>query len=112
MRPIHMLDAKKELIDESMGRARKKVASWNDTKRGSVLKKLTAKAKGDLDLAIVAANLKDKKHVTGVTFESADILAGMIGRTKDGRVSVDYSVDEMLQNIRDNELAEIGKVLF
>lgn len=107
-----MLDAKKELIDASMDRARKKVASWNDAKRGSILKKLMAKAKSDLDLAIVAANPKDKKHVKGVSFESADMLAGMIGRTKDGRVSVDYSVDEMLQSIRDNELAQIGKVLF
>lgn len=107
-----MLDAKKKLIDESMDRARQKVASWNDAKRGSVLKKLMAKAKSDLDLAIVAANPKDKKHVKGTAFESADILAGMLGRTKDGRVSVDYSVDEMLQSIRDNELAQIGKVLF
>ena len=107
-----MLDAKKELIDEAMKQAAQKVMSWNGKKRESVMNTLTEKAKKDLDLAIIAANPKDKTYVKGFSFEEADIQAGMIGRTKDGRVSVDYSVDEMLQTIRSNNLAEIGKVLF
>ncbi len=107
-----MLDAKKSLIDEAMGRARERIAKWDDKKRAGVVKKLAAKAKQEIDLAVVAANPKDKKHVKGLGFESVDILAGIIGRTKDGRVSVDYSADEMLQSIRDEKLADMGRILF
>ncbi len=107
-----MLDTKKSLIDEAMSKARERIAKWDDRKRADVIKKLAAKAKQEIELAIIAANPKDKKHVKEQDFESADIIAGIIGRTKDGRVSVDYSVDEMLRSIRDKKLSDMGRIIF
>lgn len=107
-----MLNAKKSLIDEVMGRAREHIAAWDDCKRADVIKKLAAKAKREIELAVIAANPKDKKHIKEQSFESADIIAGMIGRTKDGRVSVDYSADEMLRSIREEKLSDMGRILF
>ncbi len=107
-----MLDIKKSLIDEAMGRAKERIIKWDDRKRADVIKRLSARAKQEIDLAVIAANTKDKKHVKGHSFEQAEIIAGIIGRTKDGRISVDYSVDEMLKSIREEKLADIGRALF
>ena len=44
--------------------------------------------------------------------KAVDIIGGLIAENKDGTVRVDYGFDTMLQNIKENELQSINKVLF
>ena len=41
-----------------------------------------------------------------------DIVGGIIAENQDETVRVDYSFDSMLQNMEENELQSINKILF
>ncbi|MEK6876839.1 MAG: V-type ATP synthase subunit E family protein, partial [Nanoarchaeota archaeon] len=62
--------------------------------------------------AKVYCNKNDAKLVKGFKAESSDITGGLIAENADGTVRVDYSFDTMLQNVKENELQKISKILF
>ena len=69
-------------------------------------------AKNDIEVAKIYCNKKDLKVLKDFKAEAADITGGLIAENKEGTVRVDYSFDTMLQNIKENELQSINKVLF
>lgn len=107
-----LLEAKKQLIDAVFAEARKKVTSLDSARRESYIQKLLEKAKNDIEVAKVYCNEKDLKLVKDFGTETIDIIGGLIAENKDKTVRVDYSFDTTLQNIKENELQNISKLLF
>lgn len=107
-----LLEAKKQLIDAVFAEARKKVTSLDSARRESYIQKLLEKAKNDIEVAKVYCNEKDLKLVKDFETEANDISGGLIAENKDKTVRVDYSFDTTLQNIKENELQNISKLLF
>ena len=70
------------------------------------------KAKDDIGGENLYCNKNDAKFMKDFNAEAIDIMGGLIAENKDGTVRVDYSFDTMLQNIKENELQSINKVLF
>lgn len=107
-----LLEAKKELIESVFAEVRKRLESLDAKKREAYINKLLEKAKSDIDVATVYCNKKDIKLVKDYNTDTIDIIGGLIAENKDETVRVDYSFYTMLQNIKENELQSINKVLF
>ena len=80
--------------------------------REECMNKLLDKAKKDIEVAKVYCNKNDAKLVKGFKAEPSDIIGGLIAENADGTVRVDYSFGTMLQNIKENELQKISRILF
>jgi V/A-type H+/Na+-transporting ATPase subunit E len=107
-----LLETKKQLIENVFLEVGKKLETLDSGKRQEYVKKLLENAKNDIEVANVYCNEKDVKFVGDLKSESADILGGVIAENDDGTVRVDYSFDTLLENIKENELQNINKVLF
>lgn len=107
-----LLEAKKQLIDKVFNEAQKKVEILDSKKREEYINKLLEKAKDDIGVENLYCNKNDAKFMKDFNAEAIDIMGGLIAENKDGTVRVDYSFDTMLQNIKENELQSINKVLF
>lgn len=108
----HTLDEKNDIIDEVMENVVERLRSESESKRKKLLQALLKKAKDEIDVGTVYVNKQDKKLLTGVDVKVADIKGGLIAETKDGSVSVDLSFDEIIDEIRKNELEDINQRLF
>ncbi len=106
------LEAKKDAVENVFEEARKSIEWLSDRKREEHISKLLEKAKNDIEVAKVYCNKKDAKLVKGFKAEPSDIIGGLIAENADGTVRVDYSFDTILQDIKENELQKISKLLF
>ena len=106
------LEAKKEAVEKAFEEAKKSIEGLSDRKREEHMNKLLDKAKNDIEVAKVYCNKKDAKLVKGLKAEPAGIIGGLIAENADGTVRVDYSFETMLQNVKENELQKISKILF
>jgi V/A-type H+/Na+-transporting ATPase subunit E len=107
-----LLEAKKEVVDIVFDETRKRLNKLSDKKREAYLKKLLAKAKKDIDVAKIFCNKNDTKIIKDPDAEPMDMIGGLIAENRDGTVRVDYCFDTLLQNIKENELQKISKILF
>jgi V/A-type H+/Na+-transporting ATPase subunit E len=107
-----ILEAKKQLIESVFSKVQKKVEDLDSKKRQAYINKLLEKAKNDITVADVYCNEKDIKLVKGFSAKKINITGGLIAENKEKTVRVDYSFDTMLQNIKENELQSINKILF
>jgi len=107
-----LLEAKKELIDEVFTGVQKKVKGLDKKKREEYMNKLLEKCKKDIDVENVYCNEKDLDLAKNLNAESADIIGGVIAENKEKTIRVDYCFDTMLENIKENELQNINKILF
>ncbi|MBI4150084.1 hypothetical protein HY488_01640 [Candidatus Woesearchaeota archaeon] len=111
-----ILDKKKELIDKVIDNVKKHLANLSEKKREEYIHHLIEKAKKEIDVAIVYANPKDKRAVQmvkSIEFKPKDdLLGGIIAQTADGKISVDYSYEEIIADIQEKSLQELGKMLF
>ena len=107
-----LLEAKKQLIDKVSNEVQKKVENLDSKKRGEYINKLLEKAKNDIEVENLYCNKNDAKFLKDFNAKTVDIIGGLIAENKDEIVRVDYSFDTMLQNIKENELQSINKVLF
>ncbi len=107
-----VLEAKKDSIEGVFEEAWKRVEKLSGRKREEHMNKLLEKAKNDIEVAKVYCNKNDAKLVKGFKAEPSDIIGGLIAENADGTVRVDYSFDTILQDIKENELQKISKILF
>ena len=111
----HMLDKKKELIEEVIRRVKERLQKLPATKRKQYLNLLLQQAKKEIDVKIVHANEEDiqlMKGAGGITFKKRALVGGILTETGDGMISIDYSYDEKLSEIKEKALQEIGGILF
>jgi V/A-type H+-transporting ATPase subunit E len=97
----------KELIDEVFQLAKEKLGEIPKKKREKHLKLL--KNKLDKRYSVLFTSKQDKSILRA---KQRDITGGLIAETKDGNSKVDLSYDNLLQNVRKENLAEITKMLF
>ena len=107
-----ILEAKKEAIESVFEEARKRIEKLSGKQREDCMNRLLEKAKNDIAVAKVYCSKNDARLVEGFKAEPSGINGGLIAENADGTVRVDYSFDTMLQNIKENELQEISKILF
>ena len=107
-----LLEAKKELIDKVFNEVQKKVEGLDKKKRGEYMNKLLEKCKKDIDVENVYCNEKDLDLAKNLNAESADIMGGIIAENKEKTIRVDYCFDTVLENIKEDELQNINKILF
>jgi V/A-type H+-transporting ATPase subunit E len=107
-----LLEAKKQMIDRVFTEVQKRVDGLDSKKRQEYMEKLLEKAKNDIEVENVYCNKKDVKLLKEFNAGAMDMMGGLIAENKDGTVRVDYGFDTMLENIKENELQSINKVLF
>ena len=109
-----LLDTKKSIISKAIEEAKDNLDKMNEPEREKYVLSLLNKAKKEIEVGTVYANKKDRKAIekAGLKFEETDIFGGIIAETKDGRISVNYSYDEMLNEIVEKSIREIEKALF
>ena len=107
-----VLEAKKETVENVFEEARKRVGKLSGKQKEEYMNRLLEKAKKDIEVARVYCSKNDAKLVKEFKAEHSDITGGLIAENADGTVRVNYSFDTMLENIKENELQEISKILF
>jgi len=107
-----VLEAKKQIIENVFIEVRKKLEAFDDKKRETYIKKLLEKAKKDIEVEYVYCAKRDVKFLKELKSENADMICGLIAENKEKNIRVDYSFDTMLQNLKENELQIINKILF
>lgn len=107
-----LLEEKKQLIDKVFNEVQKKVEGLDKKKREEYIHKLLEKCKKDIDVENVYCNEKDLELTKGLNVETADMIGGIFAENKEKTIRVDYSFDTMLENIKEDELQNINKILF
>jgi V/A-type H+-transporting ATPase subunit E len=107
-----LLEAKKQIIDRVFSEATKKVEGLDDKKREDYINKLLEKAKSDIGVENIYCNEKDIKILKDFNVKGAGLIGGLIAENKEKTIRIDYSFDTMIQNIKENELQGINKILF
>lgn len=107
-----ILNTKQEAIDNVLKSVRNSIVTMKDSERKKFLSMLLLSAKKEITVAKVYANKKDLKAFSGVTVTSTDIDAGLIAENKDGSISVDLSIDTLLEHARNEHLIELSEALF
>jgi len=101
------------LFDQLLQQVRKKIVSLDEMKRKVFLSKLLERASRELEVATVFVNQRDLRLIGGnTTVKTTEIEGGLLAETKDGRISVNLSVEELLDMLRTEYIVEIGKGLF
>ena len=107
-----ILEAKKEAVESVFNEARKRVEKLSGKQKEEHMNRLLEKAKKDIEVTKVYCSKNDAKLVKGFKAEHSDIIGGLIAENADGTVRVDYSFDTLLQDIKENELQKISRLLF
>jgi len=109
------LDKKKEIVDLVFKEVADRIEKMDSKKRAEFIKKLADKTKKEIDVRYIRANRKDKpavESIRGVSYIESGMLGGIIAENASRDISVDYSFEEILREIREKSLQEIAKILF
>ena len=110
-------------------KVRDHVLGLNKTERQKFLAALLAKARTEIDVATVYVNGQDesllKDASRGISKDASkdaskeslkvvpkDIDGGLIAETADGKISVNYSVEELISNLMEKKAGDVNEVLF
>ncbi|MBI4153198.1 hypothetical protein HY497_01625 [Candidatus Woesearchaeota archaeon] len=109
-----LLDAKKAALEKVVQEARKRLQKLSSAERKQLVEQLMKKAEREIDVKTVYVNAKDMPAVKGksVTVVQKDMLGGLIAETDDGKISIDFSFETLLEQIQHEHLREISGVLF
>ncbi len=110
------LDSKKEIIDKVFDKLRQKVMMLDDKTKKNIYEKMIKKAANEMPARYVYANAKDKTLVksvaSGLEVKEAPILGGVIVEDKDQNVRIDCTFESVLEEVRNESLKDVSKVLF
>lgn len=129
-----LLDTKKALIERAVQEAKQQLEHLPAAERRALLAALLARAAQEIDVRRVLVNARDRAAANDVlkgmqrdalkgtmspaarnkriTIKEHGISAGVVAENADGSVSVNLSVDELLAQIKEAELQQLGEVLF
>ncbi|MCX8146925.1 MAG: V-type ATP synthase subunit E family protein [Candidatus Woesearchaeota archaeon] len=110
-----MLDKKKEVIDSVFSYVKKKLIEMPEKQRERYIRSLVEKAKSEIKVKCIYGNKQDKKiieKIPAVKYKEADICGGIIAENEDGTIRIDYSYDEILEQIQKENLRQIAEMLF
>lgn len=112
-----VLETKKDILDEVYNQFLEKLKNLDGEKRKELIGKLIEKARKELpDARFVYCNEKDKKFISEIkNLEFKGVInctGGVIVKNSDGRIRVDYTFDQIAENVKEMMLNEIAKRLF
>jgi len=102
--------AKKELIDSVYEAAAQRLA--RSKKRKAYLQKLFTKAKSELKVARIYCNKSDAGAFKGVKIENKQMLGGFIAENANGTISVDYTFETLISDLKEKTLSQVAQLLF
>ena len=106
------LQAKKEIIDDVFGQAKKSVSGLKEKEIASVISSLLKKAGNDIDIGYIYCNPGDAKFFSQFKVEKAGISGGFIAENREMTVRVDYSFDTLFDSLRESNMEKIAAKLF
>ena len=109
-----ILDKKKEVIERVMDEAKKALKKLPAEERRKIIATLLEKAKQEITAKRVSMNKRDMPYIKekGIKVKEKDMLGGLIAETADGKVSVNLSFEELLEQIKEKYLQELSEGLF
>jgi V/A-type H+-transporting ATPase subunit E len=108
-----ILAAKKDIIDDVMDEAKRKLVRKRKSTRESYITALLERAADEIDIHTVRCASKDEKLIDNYNVVvDDDIDGGIICENDDGSTSVDLTYDTILAEIRRDAMNELAEVLF
>jgi len=107
-----ILEKKKQILAQVFDAVRKELIKMPDSERESWIKKIIEKARNQIDIANVHASSRDMRFLQGYNAEEAAIIGGVIVENSDKSLRIDYSFDAMLEEVKNDTLQEVAKILF
>ena len=107
-----VMNTKKEAIETILNNVNDQIKKLSEKERKDFLQNLLAKAKTEIDVTTVSVSPADKKLVSGIDTDVIDINGGLIAHNIDDTISINLSVEELLENVRNEMLVEISASLF
>ena len=109
-----LLTKKKEVLDEVLERLREKIANLPEKERKKLLKAILQKH-GDKGVKVYCSE-RDQKEVKKLSkLEVAgtiECIGGVILENEDGSVRLNYTFDEILQQVYEKNIKEVSERLF
>lgn len=106
-----MLNTKKEAIESAFDKALKKLINDPKDRKEVILGKLLEKAQNEIQISKIHCNKKDREFVSNDQYvEMQD--HGLMAENEDTTIRVDYTFKTLLQQLKEEKLAEVAKQLF
>ncbi|HJJ36327.1 MAG TPA: V-type ATP synthase subunit E family protein [Methanocorpusculum sp.] len=116
------LNAQKELLEKVYAGAADAIAQLPAKTNEKAIKELLKEAAGQIPKGVVYANSNDKqavedalglKTLSGFTFGgTVDIIGGVIVKSTDGQITLDYSYKTFMDDVWESSLKDASKILF
>ena len=107
-----VLETKKQIIEAVFAEVRKRLENLDEKKLESLVKKLTERAKKEMEVEHIYCGKKDAKHIKDMKVEQINIIGGIIAENKDKTIRIDHSFETLLETLKESELQNINKILF
>ena len=117
-----LLNAQKELLEKVYAGAEDAIAQLPAKTSEKAIKELLKEAAGQIKKVEVFANAKDQKAVeaalelktlSGFTFGGTiDIIGGVIVKSADGLITLDYSYKTFMNDVWESSLKDASEILF
>ncbi len=104
------LSLERDVINEVFEKSKEDILSISSKKREQHLTKIMAKA--GKEFAKIYCSKKDIALMKKYRPSEADILGGLILENKEGDMRLDLSYETLLEKIKQDNVAEIAKILF
>ncbi|PIN74289.1 hypothetical protein COV20_01580 [Candidatus Woesearchaeota archaeon CG10_big_fil_rev_8_21_14_0_10_45_16] len=107
------MNARKEIMDDLFDNAAASLQKLGKTEKQKFLQSLLEKAEKEIKVDTVYAAAADTSLVKGVkNVKEAPISGGLMAETKEGDISVNLSVEELLASLREELSMKLSEVLF
>ncbi len=106
------LSMEKEMIDDVLSKAKEALGRLNQRKREQHLKKILEKAGKEISYGKVYCSKRDLSSIKKGKAVPADIIGGAILENADGSMRVDLSYETILDNLKQEHVSELAKILF
>ncbi len=108
-------EARTKVIDNVFAAVRKTIAHLPAKEKKAFLRSLLKKAQEEIDVAAIIVHKDDLPLLDSASVESAsggNLSGGLIAQSRDGNISINLSMDELLETARSELLGDVSEVLF
>ncbi|MBD3203610.1 hypothetical protein GF327_04905 [Candidatus Woesearchaeota archaeon] len=105
------LSMKKDILDKAKIQTQKKLKDLKKSERKKHIRKLIKKAENDISVDKVICSAQDKSVIEKKT-DVKDLSGGIIAVNKDSTIRIDYSYDNILGQVFQDNLNKLSDILF
>lgn len=107
-----VMNTKKEAVEQVINNVNHQFKKLSEKERKDFLQNLLTKAKTEIDVTTISISPADKNLLSNVETNVVDIDGGLIAHNVDDTISINLSVEELLENVHNEMLVEISTTLF